>query len=124
MILPALISNGNKELRVNVLLDPCSTSSYISHEAVEELELYGQTLNLTIVGTGGAEIRKRSCQVELTVTNVDGRFSSPLLANVLDKIAGDTPAIPWTELKKKWPHISHVAFENVSGERQADVIRQ
>lgn len=31
MILPALISNGNKELRVNVMLDPCSTSSYISH---------------------------------------------------------------------------------------------
>ena len=33
MILPALISNGNKGLRVNVMLDPCSTSSYISEEA-------------------------------------------------------------------------------------------
>ena len=33
MILPALISNGNKGLRVNVMLDPCSASSYISEEA-------------------------------------------------------------------------------------------
>ena len=42
MILPALISNGKKELKVNVMLDPCSTSSYISEEAAEELELQGQ----------------------------------------------------------------------------------
>ena len=48
MILPALISNGKKELRVNVMLDPCSTSSYVSEDAAEELELHGQELNLTI----------------------------------------------------------------------------
>jgi len=122
MILPALISNGNKELRVNVMLDPCSTSSYISEEAAEELELHGQTLNLTIAGTGGTEIRKCSRQVELTVTNLDGRFSSPLLVHVLDNIAGDTPAIPWTELKKKWPQLCHVPFENVSRGHQVDVM--
>ena len=101
MILPALIGNGNKELRVNVTLDSCSTSSYIPEEVAEELELHGKTLNLTIAGTGGTEIRKCSRQVELTVTNLYGRFSSPLLAHVLDNIAGDTPAIPRTELKKK-----------------------
>ena len=39
MILPAMINNGNKELRVNVMLDPCSTSSYVSEDATEELEL-------------------------------------------------------------------------------------
>ena len=42
MISPALISNGNKELSVNVMLDPCSTSSYISEEATEEIELLGR----------------------------------------------------------------------------------
>ena len=96
MILPALISNGNKGLRVNVMLDPCSTSSYISEEAAEELELHGQDLNLTIAGTGGAEVKTRSRRVELTVTNLDGTFSSPFQAHVLDNIAGDTPAIRWS----------------------------
>lgn len=38
MILVALISNGNKEMRVNVMLHPCSTTSYIAEEAAEELE--------------------------------------------------------------------------------------
>ena len=37
-----MISSRNKELKVNVMLDPCSTSSYISEDATEELELQGQ----------------------------------------------------------------------------------
>ena len=122
MILPALISNGNKELRVNVMLDPCSTSSYISEEATEELELHGQELNLTIAGTGGAEVKTRSRRVELTVRNLDGTFSSSLQAHVLENIAGDTPAIRWSELRDKWPHLRQVPFENVSRRRQIDIM--
>ncbi len=32
MVIPALIGSGNRELKVNAMLDPCSTSSYISEE--------------------------------------------------------------------------------------------
>ena len=99
MILPAMISNGNKELRVNVILNPCSTSSYVSEDAAEELELQGLGLNLTIARTGGTEVKMQSRRVELTVTNLDGKFSSPLQACVLCNIAGDTPAIRWSELR-------------------------
>ena len=55
MILSAMISNGSKELWVNVMLDPCSTSSYISEDA--KLELQGLELNLTIARTGGKEVK-------------------------------------------------------------------
>ena len=122
MIVPALISNEKKGLRVNVMLEPCSTSSYISEEAAEELELYGQELNLTIAGTGGVEVKTRSRRVELTVTNLDGTFSSLLQAHVLDNIAGDTPAIRWSELKHMWPHLRQVPFESVSRRRQIDIM--
>ena len=70
LILSAMISNRNKELRVNVMPDPCSASSYISEDAAEELELQGQELNLTITGTGGTEVETQSRRVELTVTNL------------------------------------------------------
>lgn len=123
MILQALISNGNNELRINATPDPCSTSSFVSsEEAGERLELHGQSLNLSIAGTGETEIRKRSCRVGLTVANVDDIFSSPLQAYVSGNIAGDTPAIPWTELKRKWPQLRHVPFESVSRQRQVDVM--
>ena len=122
MILPAMISNGNKELWVNVMLDPCSTSSYISEDAAEELELQGQELNLTIAGTGRTEVKAQSRRVNLTVTNLDGKFSNPLQAHVLCNIAGDTPAILWSDLKNKWPHLHQVPFESVSKRRQIDVM--
>ena len=35
------------------MLDPCSTGSYVSEDAAEELELCGQQLNLTIEGDRG-----------------------------------------------------------------------
>ena len=111
-----------KGLRVNVMLDPCSTSSYISEEAAEELELHGQELNLTIAGRGGVEVKTRSRRVELTVTNLDGTFSSLLQAHVLDNIAGGTSAIRCSELKDKWPHLRQVPFESVSRRRQIDIM--
>lgn len=122
MILPALTNDGNKELRVNVMLDPCLMSSYISEDAAKELELHGQALSLTNAGTGGTEIRTCSQRMEVTVANLEGMFSSPVQAHVLDNIAGDTPAIPWSELKEKWPHLHHVPFESVSKRRQIDIM--
>ena len=77
-----MISNRNKELRVNVMPDPCSTSSYISEDAAEELELQGQELNLTITGTGGTEVQTQSCRVELTVTNLHGPLQAHALYNI------------------------------------------
>lgn len=44
MILLALISKGKKELKVNVMLDLCSTSFYVSEEAAKELELQGTSI--------------------------------------------------------------------------------
>ena len=38
MVLPATVENGNKKLRVNVMLDPCSTGSYVTESVAEELQ--------------------------------------------------------------------------------------
>jgi hypothetical protein len=122
MVIPALVSNGNRELKINVMLDPCSTSSRVSEEAAEELGLHGQNVNLTIAGTGGIEIQKRSRRVELNVTTLDRSFTTPVQTHVLDNIASDTPAIQWSELKEKWPHMHKIPFDNVSRRQQIDVL--
>ena len=51
--LPALLCNSKKKLKVNAMLDPCSTGSYVTENAAEELVL-------TISGTGSSEVRKNS----------------------------------------------------------------
>ena len=115
--LPALISNGRKSLKVNVMLDPCSTSSFVTETATNELPL-----NLMIAETGGTEVQKQSRRVELSVVNLNGRFMAPLQAYVLDDVAKDTPAIHWSKLKERWPHFRDVPFENVSRRRRIDVM--
>ncbi|XP_028410510.1 uncharacterized protein LOC114533211 [Dendronephthya gigantea] len=76
MVLPAIISNRQRKLKVNVMLDSCSTSSYITEAAASELELHGQPISLTIVGTGGTEVQKQSSCVNLTVSNLEGTFEA------------------------------------------------
>ena len=101
MILPAVIGNGPKKLKVNVMLDPCSTGSYITESAAEELQLKGERQNLTISGTGSTEVKKQSRRVHCSVGSINGLFSllSPVEANVLDNITGNTPATEWSTLK-------------------------
>lgn len=122
MVLPALIVQGKRTLEVNVMLDPCSTGSYVSEDAAEELQLQGRTQDLTISGTGGAEVKTLSRRVELLVANTTRTFSAKLEANVLDNITGDTPAIPWSELKTKWSHLELIPFEKVAKRKQIDVL--
>ena len=93
MVIPAIISNGRNRLKINAMFDQCSTGTYVTESAAQQLNLQGQRQSLTISGTGGSEIRKQSARVELTVSSLDGRFSSKVQANVLDNITGDTPAI-------------------------------
>lgn len=84
------------------MLDLCFISFYIFEEVVEELELYGQELNLMIVGIGGVEVKICLCRVEFIVINLDGIFLSLLQVYVFDNIVGDILVICWLELKDKW----------------------
>jgi len=122
MVLPAVITNGNKRLKVNVMLDPCSTGSYVTEAAAAELELRGHYCDLTISGTAGTEVQKNSKQVNLKVASVNNDFEADLSANVLDTITGDTPAFEWSKLKQEWPHLQSIPFRNVARRRQIDVL--
>ena len=122
MVLPAVIGNGPKKLKVNIMLDPCSTGSYIIESAAEELQLKGERQNLTISGTGGTEIKKQSRRVHCSVSSIDGLFSAPVEANVLDNITGNTPATEWRTLKNDWPHLTSIAFDQVSNRKQVDML--
>ena len=101
MVLPASITSGRKKLKVNVMLDPCSTGTYVTASASQELDLRGKVQSLTISGTGGSEVTKQSRRVELFVTSLSEECSTKLHANVLKNITGETPAFQWSELKGK-----------------------
>jgi hypothetical protein len=86
-VLPAVIKNDKKELKVNVMLDPCSTGSYVTEAAAEKLQLNGEMHDLTISGTGGSQVKKQSKQVNLVVTSLRGCLpkNRPLIFYVKSK---------------------------------------
>ena len=93
MVLPALIENNEhivtKKLKVNVMLDPCSTASYITEK---RLDLHGPAQNLNI-WDGGVELKKFSLQVTLSISSLDMASNKALSkANELNDIFGNTLA--------------------------------
>ena len=104
------------------MLDSCSTGTYVTEGAAEELCLQGDMQNLTISRTAGTEVRTDSRRVMFTVTSTNRQFSSTVEANVLDNITGNTPAIQWNDLKRNWSHLKSIPFENVAIRRQVDVL--
>ena len=122
MVHTVQIINKNIKLKAKVMLDPWLTGSYITENAAEELRLQGHAQTLTISGTGGTETVQQSRRVKLSVRNLDGGFLAQLHGNVLDDIASDTPALEWSELKIKLPHLQPIPFEIVSRRKQIDVL--
>ena len=86
MVLPSIINSKKNSLKVNVRLDPCSTGSDVTEAAAEDLSLRGEQQTLTISGTCGSEVKKRSCRVKLEVTNIETNFRAEIDAYVLSNI--------------------------------------
>ena len=61
MILPAIINNGRRALKVNVMLDPCTTSSYVSETAAER----------TTVGSNNFWNRWNGSKASITLSRVN-----------------------------------------------------
>ena len=71
MILPAFIENGSRQLKVNAMLYLCSTGTYVTEGAAEELCLQGDMQNLTISRTAGTGVKTDSRRVMFTVTSTN-----------------------------------------------------
>ncbi len=90
------------------MLDPCSIGTYITGGAAEELQLTGEIQNLTILGTGGTEIKRQSKRVRCSVGSMNGSFSAQVEADVL--------------ACHDWPHLTSTAFDRVSNRKQIDML--
>ena len=90
----------------------------MSEALAEELQLK-EVQELTIAGAGGSLVKKQSKQVTVITERLNNKFSESanvinVSANVINDIAGDTPAFNWADLKSKWLHLYSVPFEKTN----------
>ncbi len=99
VILPSakaiVCSKNGKEVYVRLLLDQCSTRTFIRKDLCEELELTGSFENelLHLNTFGSSNISSQSSgRVEFTIKKTDNSEEVPLCANVVDTICSPQPS--------------------------------
>ena len=85
---PVMLSNGQRKIEVNALLDDASTISYISTKVKDELELEGSPSNLPVSVIGGKNQRLDAIEVFMTLGDIKNTFSRRFRALALDNVVG------------------------------------
>jgi hypothetical protein len=107
---PVIISSNGRSIKLNALIDDCSTASYISENAANALELGGVSRMSQVSVVGGNVLTFKSKQVEFTVENVERKFASTVRASTTSHVVSHTTAYNWNELKARWPRLQNINF--------------
>ena len=102
---PVVLKNGDKQVKVNALLDDASSKSYVNAHIVKKLELQGypQQVKVGVLNGGIHELDSMSVDVELH--SVDGKLSRNAMVYTAEAVTGDMTVIDWKQKAKQWPHL-------------------
>lgn len=113
MILPVILQHDGREERVNALMDPASSSSYVRQEIAERLHLPGRMESFNATALGGKEIKGRQKRVRAQIRSSDGSFRAKLEAWTLPEITSDVSHVDWAEQKEQFPHLKDVPLQSL-----------
>ncbi len=116
-------NSQGKKIKVNVILDECSTITLISTRLRDHLNLTGKKVHLKVNGvTGHKSEFDQSSLVKLKLLSLDGSFSKEITAKSVPNPAGNMQILDWNNYKKHWKHISHLQFPQVTHGVTIDII--
>ena len=105
-----VLRHASKRIRLNALLDDCSSSSYLNEAVAKELGLSGELCHLTVNVLNANTAELDTELVSCTLESVDGTTTRILHAFTLDKVTGEMPASSWEQVKRRWPHLAAIQF--------------
>jgi DNA-binding transcriptional regulator YiaG len=120
--IPVIVSNGNKNIQINALLDDGSTKTYINADVAAELGLVGEQENVSVnVLNGRSEVFKTAA-VDVHLKSLDGSINTTVNAFITTKVTGMMHAIDWQKQKNKWKHLQRVEFPPLGSKREVDML--
>ena len=120
--IPVVVENNGNKIRINILLDDASTSSYISNEVATELKLIG-VKEIKSVGVIGGNIAKLPCQsVKVHLANLKGDFRKEIQALTIKDITGNLAVIDWKNKKDDWGHLKEIPFPTMGKRKGVDML--
>ena len=114
--------SGNKRVRVNALLDDCSTSTYINGDVAAHLGLEGTPDHLDVHVLDGGTSSLNSSIVSFTVESTDGRIRKQISAHTTNRVTGEMQVINWNKHRDKWPHLQNIKFPSCGSRPIVDIL--
>ena len=99
-MVPVVLKNRNREVKVNALLDDASTKSYINADVAAELGLQGMMQKATVNVLNGQVKTFVTMPVDFELKSLDGQVIHNVSAFTTEKVAGDMEVIDWNQYAK------------------------
>ena len=113
-IIPVIIKNGSKELKINALLDDGSQQTFINRSVTSYLgisEADPNDIDVKLIG-GKMETIKGAASVQLEVLPVDKNSVHLISALTTSRVTGDLRGRTWIDVGKKYRHLRGIPLEN------------
>ena len=107
---PVILRNGNKVMKVNALLDDGSTKTYINADVADELQLVGESQQVTVNVLNGQCETFKTRPVDVQLQSVDGAVDIKVSAFTTNRVTGLMKPVDWNKYRNKWSHLSRINF--------------
>ena len=107
---PVLLTNGDRSIQVNDLLDDASTKTYVNADVAAELRLQGRNKKVTVNVLNGQVETFETKPVSVGLKSVTGDVSMIVNAYTVNTVTGNMPVVDWNNYKQRWPHLRHNEF--------------
>ena len=104
---PVYLTNGRKQVKVNVLLDDEGSSrTYLNSDVAAELGLEGSPQELTVKVLNNNQEKLDSAVLEFTINSLDGKLRKQAPAYTTDRVTSNMQVVDWSLYKSKWKHLN------------------
>ena len=86
---PVILTNGNRRIKVNALLDEASTQTYLNEDVNQELGLSGELERMTINVLNDNKATLNTMRVTCELKSLDGRVQQAISVLTTRKVTGN-----------------------------------
>ena len=119
---PVILSNGQKQLKVNALLDDSCSKTFVNEDVADKLGLHGHKESVTVDVLGGKVELKDSEAVKVWLESTDGEVSCEIKASTVDRVADGLSVVDWNKYSNQWDHLREITFPDINSNGQVELL--
>ena len=119
---PVYLASGKRKIKVNAILDDCSSRTYLNSDIAAELGLEGSPHELTVNVLNDNQETFETTVVEFTISSLNGKVLKQASAYTTERVTGNMEVVDWRWYHAKWKHLQNIEFPQVGPRTTVDVL--